>query len=175
MKKFGEIIGEVIRKQRKTMDMTAEELANRVGVDRTYLSKIERHNITPSFGVLIRIAATLELDSLIDNYSVRVNKIKLPQDSEVAKEIYKDYKQFTMKQKTLIWKQIATEDNNSDSKFAADFIKEEYQCDQSPRKISIKASQEMLVNHIEHWRRSYNKFITEYKKAEAMLMKEAEI
>lgn len=41
--------------------MTQEELANRIGADKSYISKIERGLITPTVSTLYRIAAAMGL------------------------------------------------------------------------------------------------------------------
>jgi len=52
-------IGQLIRIRRKKLQLTAEELANKVGIDRTYISKIEKHDFLPSPKVLASIVAHL--------------------------------------------------------------------------------------------------------------------
>lgn len=54
-------LGERIRMRRKEHGLTAEKLAQRVGVDRTYVSKIERHNFLPSLEVFKSIDKILNL------------------------------------------------------------------------------------------------------------------
>ena len=61
-------IGEFIRSQRKAQKLTAEELAKRIGVDRTYISKIEKHNYLPSYSVLAKIAKTLKSNEILERY-----------------------------------------------------------------------------------------------------------
>jgi len=53
-------LGQMIRARRKKIGLTAEELAKKAGVDRTYLSKIERHGALPSPKVLNSIVAHLD-------------------------------------------------------------------------------------------------------------------
>lgn len=52
-------LGELIKAGRKKAGLTAEELAKKAGIDRTYLSKIERHGFLPSPKVLKDIIAHL--------------------------------------------------------------------------------------------------------------------
>ena len=42
-------IGATIRKQREDQGLKAYELAQKAGIDRTYISKIEKDNKLPSF------------------------------------------------------------------------------------------------------------------------------
>jgi len=52
-------LGQLIRARRKKLGLTAEELAKKAGIDRTYLSKIEKHNTLPSPKVLSNIVVHL--------------------------------------------------------------------------------------------------------------------
>ena len=54
-------IGLAIKTQRKAIGMTAEELAKRVGVDRTYISKIEHDIYLPSDQTAENIRKALRL------------------------------------------------------------------------------------------------------------------
>lgn len=50
--------GEEVKLRRKELGLTAEELAKRAGIVRTYVSRIERHNFLPSpkvFGKLMKV------------------------------------------------------------------------------------------------------------------------
>jgi len=51
----------LIKTKRKEKKLTAEQLANQVGVDRTYISKIENKGIFPSLEVYARIAEVLDI------------------------------------------------------------------------------------------------------------------
>ncbi len=61
-------LGTVIRERRKALGITAEELAKRVGIDRTFVSKIENDKLLPSSRVLERIAKILKTNNLIEPY-----------------------------------------------------------------------------------------------------------
>lgn len=50
-----------LKKLREEAGMTQTELAQRVGVDRSYINKIENKNIKPSLALLERIAATFNI------------------------------------------------------------------------------------------------------------------
>ena len=43
-----QLVGSLIRKQRKVVGLTADELGRRAGVNRTYISKIENGTMLPS-------------------------------------------------------------------------------------------------------------------------------
>lgn len=59
-------IGQAIRRHRKRRKMTLRSLAERTGVDFTYLSKIENEKpgFEPSAGTLRSLAVALEVDEL---------------------------------------------------------------------------------------------------------------
>ncbi len=46
--------------RRKELGLTAEKLAEKVDINRTYISKIERHDFLPSAAVLTRIISVLK-------------------------------------------------------------------------------------------------------------------
>jgi len=50
-----------LKKLREEAGMTQTELAQRVGVDRSYINKIENKNVKPSLALLERIAATFNI------------------------------------------------------------------------------------------------------------------
>ncbi len=54
-------LGEVIRDRRKTLDLSQAELAADAGIDRAFLSNLERGQRKPSFGTVARIAHGLKL------------------------------------------------------------------------------------------------------------------
>lgn len=56
-----QIVGRTIRKYRKALDLSQEELAARADVHRTYLGGIERGERNPSLTNLVRIALALEV------------------------------------------------------------------------------------------------------------------
>ena len=61
-------LGTIIRERRKALGITAEELAKKVGIDRTFVSKIENDKLLPSSQVLERIGKILKTNSLIEPY-----------------------------------------------------------------------------------------------------------
>lgn len=67
--------GDLVRLKRKRLGITAEELAEKVGVDRTYISKIENLNIAPALPIYYQICKILSI-SLKDNLTVKGGKKK---------------------------------------------------------------------------------------------------
>jgi len=55
-------LGAIIKAQRKKLKLTAEALARKAGIDRTYISKIENHNLIPSWEILVAIGRELKTD-----------------------------------------------------------------------------------------------------------------
>ena len=51
--------GEAVKARRKALGLTAEKLADKAGIVRTYISRIERHNILPSPEVFNKIEKAL--------------------------------------------------------------------------------------------------------------------
>lgn len=51
--------GQIVRERRRAADLSQERLAHLSGVDRTYLSKVERGLGTPSLRVVERLARAL--------------------------------------------------------------------------------------------------------------------
>lgn len=54
-------LGGVIAKRRKELRMSQEELAAKTGVDRAFISNVERGKRNPSFGVVASIARGLKM------------------------------------------------------------------------------------------------------------------
>lgn len=54
--------GERIRKYRKLKKFTQDDLGEKVGVTKSYVSKVESESTTPSLEMLVKIAETLEVD-----------------------------------------------------------------------------------------------------------------
>lgn len=53
-------LGQAIKKQRETLGLSQEKLADRCGFDRTYISMLERGKRNPSLLNLLRLADGLE-------------------------------------------------------------------------------------------------------------------
>jgi len=62
--------GKALRELRKKRGLTAEQLAKKVGVDRTYISKIENGIITPGIQTVISISRHLGPSDCYDLYLI---------------------------------------------------------------------------------------------------------
>ena len=62
--------GEYLRETRRKKKLTAEKLAKSIGVDRTYISKIERAGYFPSYGVLHKIAKEIGDPHLLELFLI---------------------------------------------------------------------------------------------------------
>jgi len=54
-------LGQVMRERRKELDLSQEKLASGAGIDRAFLSNLERGQRKPSFGTVARIADGLKI------------------------------------------------------------------------------------------------------------------
>ncbi|MBT5330170.1 MAG: helix-turn-helix transcriptional regulator [Porticoccaceae bacterium] len=54
-------LGPVLRAQRKEKGLSQEELAHRVGLDRTYISLLERGLRQPTLGTIVKLSTALEI------------------------------------------------------------------------------------------------------------------
>ncbi|MBS1997300.1 MAG: helix-turn-helix transcriptional regulator [Cyanobacteria bacterium SZAS LIN-2] len=54
-------LGQVMRERRKELDLSQEKLAAGAGIDRAFLSNLERGQRKPSFGTVARIADGLKI------------------------------------------------------------------------------------------------------------------
>lgn len=71
-------IGQRVRKYRKAMGLSQEELAEKTGISVTHMSHIETGNTKLSLTVLVKIAETLQVSTdalLFDNTSATKNSI----------------------------------------------------------------------------------------------------
>lgn len=53
--------GDVARRLRRDRNLAQDAFANAAGIDRSYYGKLERGERQPSLGMLLRIAATLQM------------------------------------------------------------------------------------------------------------------
>lgn len=61
-------VGAKIKRERNKIGLTQYELAEKVGISRTYLSDIENDRSNPSFLMVTRIANALEISlSILEN------------------------------------------------------------------------------------------------------------
>ena len=54
-------MGKVIQTHRKAIGLSQEELAFQAGIDRTYISQIERGISNPSLFIIVKVASVLQL------------------------------------------------------------------------------------------------------------------
>lgn len=59
--KLTKILAKNVRKERKRLDLTQEELAERVGISRAYMGYIEQGRNVPSLEILEKIAKALKV------------------------------------------------------------------------------------------------------------------
>jgi transcriptional regulator with XRE-family HTH domain len=58
---YRQVLGRNVRMRRRELGLTQEALAARVGIDRTYVSGIERGRRNPSLGLILSLARSLSL------------------------------------------------------------------------------------------------------------------
>ena len=63
MVRLKSILAKNIKNRRKTLDLTQEALAERVGTVSTYIAAIESERRTPSFKMIERIAEALKIEA----------------------------------------------------------------------------------------------------------------
>lgn len=79
------MFGELIRKRRKGMGLTQKELAKKVEIDFTYLSKIETGDLPPpSDDVIAKIAIELEIEA--DKLFLLAKKVPPSYRREIIKD-----------------------------------------------------------------------------------------
>jgi transcriptional regulator with XRE-family HTH domain len=60
---IGSIFGDVLKRRRSALNIPQEELAFRAGVDRTFISRLERGLRQPTITTLIRLGAALGISA----------------------------------------------------------------------------------------------------------------
>ena len=60
---IGSIFGDVLRRHRSALNVSQEELAFRAGVDRTFISRLERGIRQPTITTLIGLGVALEISA----------------------------------------------------------------------------------------------------------------
>jgi transcriptional regulator with XRE-family HTH domain len=63
-----ESLGSLLKARRKKLKLTTEELAIRAGIDRTYITKIEKDNKLPSPVIMEKVANVLSDEDLFKAY-----------------------------------------------------------------------------------------------------------
>lgn len=76
LQKLQVLFGETIRELRQNKNIAQEKLANLAGIDRTYMSAIERGLKNPSLKVIFQIADGLEMNAseIIEELEKRIDK-----------------------------------------------------------------------------------------------------
>ncbi len=59
--KLPKVLGKKIQKRRKSLELTQEELAEKIGIRRAYMGYIEQGRYAPSLEVVEKIARALSL------------------------------------------------------------------------------------------------------------------
>ncbi|MBS0363392.1 MAG: helix-turn-helix transcriptional regulator [Proteobacteria bacterium] len=72
-----EILASNLKRYRKAAGLSQEELAHRVGIDRTYVSSLERRVYAASVDLLDRVAKALNVEA--------ADLLKRPDESEVSR------------------------------------------------------------------------------------------
>lgn len=91
---MSQTFGKVIRQARKDKEYSQRELAKLIGVDYTYLSKLENDHAgyPPSEDVIESLARHLDLSERKDELKRLAGRIT-PEDAKVFEELVKKYKQ----------------------------------------------------------------------------------
>lgn len=68
--------GKAVRRRRRELDLSQEELAERAELHRTYLSDIERGEGNPSLEIIEKLASALDISvvELFSHYEIDLNK-----------------------------------------------------------------------------------------------------
>jgi len=68
-------LGQLVREKRQGANISQEELAARSGLDRTYISGVERGVRNPSLTALLKVAVGLDVSValLLDGLEARIN------------------------------------------------------------------------------------------------------
>lgn len=66
-------IGEEIKKNRNAKGFTQDELAEKIGISRNYISDLENNRYVPSVKTLIKIAVVLQMDL---NFLLKMSEIQ---------------------------------------------------------------------------------------------------
>ncbi|MBV8860132.1 MAG: helix-turn-helix transcriptional regulator [Acidobacteria bacterium] len=65
MTSMNKALGEIISRRRQGRNLSQEELADRAGIHRTYVSQIERGLKSPTLSILIKVAKALDTKASI--------------------------------------------------------------------------------------------------------------
>lgn len=91
---MSQTFGKLIRKARKSKEYSQRELAKLVGVNYTYLSKLENDHAgyPPSEEVIEALARHLDLGDRVDELKHLAGRIT-PEDAELFEELVRKYQQ----------------------------------------------------------------------------------
>lgn len=77
------VLGKLIKARRKELKLTAEDLAKKAHINRTYISKIERHGFLPSIEIMSVILMNLKIgNQKINEYASIFTRLKFSRSSE---------------------------------------------------------------------------------------------
>jgi transcriptional regulator with XRE-family HTH domain len=70
--------GKAIRRRRRELDLSQEQLAEQAGLHRTYISNLERGELNPSLETIEKLANALNISipALFINYNIHVEHEK---------------------------------------------------------------------------------------------------
>lgn len=120
-------LGVMIKEKRNALGMTAEKLANKVGIDRTYLSKIETQGFLPSPMILKKIIEHLgEIkNNRYVSYFRIYEKLKYPSFSNIRHELFDVSRQYEISEERYLflarrlfedWKKSAETSNSQEER-----------------------------------------------------------
>ena len=148
-------LGLGIKNKRKELNITTEELAKRSGVDRTYISKIENHNLLPSARVMHKLSVALGgMDKLQEiYYEEKLRKpLKIPariKSSKTDNELDK--------MRGLLHDHIINDAGAHHKPFITYLLKEF-----GPDKIKDKDLIEKMTSCMDKWRKEHKIFWASY-------------
>ena len=144
-----EFFGTLIKKQRKKLGISAEKLAESIGVDRTYISKIENHNLLPSIQTLHKISSALggmpELQNVYFRLKLRkdLNKPTLIKPSKIFD---KDF----LRMRDMLDDYIMNKKGSQTKPFILNLLKRF-----TPDKATDKKTINSLIDFIKKWRNNW--------------------
>ena len=101
------VLGEVIRRRRKEMGLTQEELGNKAGVDPKYIGEIERGNANITIKTFFSIAHALKTTP-VELLSFSTTSIKSIEEFKIATRILEATNQLSDKEKAFLLKILKT-------------------------------------------------------------------
>lgn len=58
---FKKVVGQNIKKRRKTLNLSQEELGLRLGADQAYISRLESGRLNPTLESLVELASSMDI------------------------------------------------------------------------------------------------------------------